>query len=312
MTVVITCYDLPAEGAGPDLHGDGHRLHRALGRPPAAFCWIDLAELDPAEAVAAVADAAGEPTALSGRYQAFHVNQVPAEPFSDDGTGSPVVFVNCMRFDPDRHDDAFAAWERINAYMVRKPGYRWHRLHRRLHEDAPFGLVNVVEWESAEAWTAAHDDGFRALTGGDLPFTAHPTLCLPVPQAARAEKHEEHAVNPIDASTRIVPAGERPTTGRVTLINSFVVPPDGDEEFHALWGQTSRYFTAQPGFVSLRLHRAVSAGAPYRWVSVAVWTDETAFRAALASEEFPTAVTRPGWERFPSTPVLFEVVTTAG
>jgi hypothetical protein len=69
--------------------------------------------------------------------------------------------------------------------MVTKPGYRWHRLHRRLDDEAPFGLVNVVEWESPQAWRAAHDDGFRRLAGGELPFTAHPTLCRPL--AAGAE-----------------------------------------------------------------------------------------------------------------------------
>jgi hypothetical protein len=93
-----------------------------------------------------------------------------------------------MRFAPDRHDEAFAAWQRVNRYMVAKPGYRWHRLHRRLDDHAPFGLVNVVEWESPEAWLAAHDEGFRALAGGDLPFTAHPTLCRPVPTVEAVDR----------------------------------------------------------------------------------------------------------------------------
>jgi heme-degrading monooxygenase HmoA len=119
-------------------------------------------------------------------------------------------------------------------------------------------------------------------------------------------------VSTTDASARAAPRGEAPTTGPVTLINSFAVAPDHDEEFRALWTRTSRYFTRQPGFVSLRLHRAVSATAPYRWVNVAVWADEAAFRAAHATDEFRRAVTQPGWERFPSTPVLFQVEATVG
>lgn len=115
----------------------------------------------------------------------------------------------------------------------------------------------------------------------------------------------------IDADARTAATGVS-TTGPVTLINSFEVAPEHDEAFHALWEQTSHYFTRQPGFRSLRLHRAVSEDAPYRWVNVARWDSEADFRAAHATEEFRTAVTAPGWEAFPSTPVLFEEVTEVG
>ena len=102
------------------------------------------------------------------------------------------------------------------------------------------------------------------------------------------------------------------TTGSVTLINSFQVAEDRDVEFHELWERTSRYFTRQPGFRSLRLHRAVSADATYRWVNVATWESEAAFRAAHATAEFREVVTAAGWQEFPSSPVLFEVVTQVG
>ena len=46
----------------------------------------------------------------------------------------------------------------------------------------------------------------------------------------------------------------------VTLMNSFLVPEGRDDEFLALWLETSEYFRAQPGFLSLRLHRAVTPG----------------------------------------------------
>jgi hypothetical protein len=187
MTTVITVYDVPADADAPPSLGAGHVRHRAAG-VPAAFGWIDLAmSLSSEQAATAVARASALPGALSGRYDAFHVNDHAAEPFDHDAQGRRVVFVNCMRFEPGQHDAAFAAWEQVNRYMVHKPGYRWHRLHRRLHDDAPFGLVNVVEWESPEAWQAAHDEGFRALTGGDLPFTAFPTLCRQTPAAETAE-----------------------------------------------------------------------------------------------------------------------------
>jgi hypothetical protein len=185
VTTVITVYDLPVDAEAPASLGLGHTLHRAVGAP-ASFGWIDLGESpSPDAAAAVVAEASGRPGALSGRYDAFHANEHPAEAFGTEGDDQAVIFVNCMRFPSERHDAAFEAWERVNRYMVRKPGYRRHRLHRRLDASAPFGLVNIVEWESPAAWQAAHDEGFRALTGGDLPFTASPTLCRAVGRSER-------------------------------------------------------------------------------------------------------------------------------
>ena len=66
----------------------------------------------------------------------------------------------------------------------------------------------------------------------------------------------------------------------VTLMNSFVVPEGRDEAFVELWTATSEYFRRQPGFLSLRLHRAVTPEAPYRYVNVARWASDAAYRAA--------------------------------
>jgi heme oxygenase (mycobilin-producing) len=115
----------------------------------------------------------------------------------------------------------------------------------------------------------------------------------------------------ISAEARIAPAGDHEATGPVTLMNRFAVLPERDDVFHALWTETSKYFMAQPGFVSLRLHRAVSSDAEYRWVNVANWESEGHFRAAHGTEEFRRVVTQPGWAEFPSSPTLFEVVTEA-
>ena len=188
MTTVITVYDVPAGGDAPAALAEGHTVHRALDAP-ASFAWIDLGEHGAPEVAAALVEAAARrPGAQSGRYEAFHVNEKAAPAYDPEQADQSVVFVNCMRFEPEDHEAAFAAWRRVNEYMVTKPGYRWHRLHRRLDDRAPFGLVNVVEWESPEAWRAAHDEGFRRLAGGDLPFTAHPTLCRPVGAGAEVAR----------------------------------------------------------------------------------------------------------------------------
>jgi heme-degrading monooxygenase HmoA len=113
----------------------------------------------------------------------------------------------------------------------------------------------------------------------------------------------------IPAEKRVAPQANRAVDGPVTLMNRFAVAPERDAEFLALWTETSKYFRAQPGFVSLRLHRALSDDAEYRWVNVANWDCEASFRAAHGTEEFRRVVTQPGWEAFPSSPMLFEVVT---
>jgi heme oxygenase (mycobilin-producing) len=93
----------------------------------------------------------------------------------------------------------------------------------------------------------------------------------------------------------------------VTLINSFVVPAGRDQEFLERWGQTSAFMRTQPGFLSLRLHRAVSAEAGFRYVNVAVWRSQREFGAAHATPEFRALVSDPAWREFPSTPALYEV-----
>jgi heme-degrading monooxygenase HmoA len=122
----------------------------------------------------------------------------------------------------------------------------------------------------------------------------------------------ERTTQQIEPEQRIAPKGAAPATGPVTLINSFQVDPSRDTEFRALWEETSRYFIARPGFVSLRLHRAVNDEAPYRWVNVAVWEREADFRAAHSTDEFRRLVTVPGWSEFHSMPTLFEVDTEIG
>ncbi len=102
--------------------------------------------------------------------------------------------------------------------------------------------------------------------------------------------------------------GAEAHAGPVTLINSFVVPEGRDDAFVELWTETSRYFRAQPGFVSLRLHRAVSADAQHRFVNVAVWESDAHYRAPHQTEEFVRLVTQDAWREFPSSPALYEVV----
>jgi heme-degrading monooxygenase HmoA len=207
MPTVISCFETGADTPPPaNLAPSAERLLVHATDSPASYGWIDIAQHDEPAAAAAVATARAA-GARSGSYAVHHIGEVPAPPYSTDGTTSSVLFVNCFVFDPSDADAALEIWRRVNAYMVNKPGYRWHRLHLRLDDDAPFGFVNLVEWESQQAWAAAHDAGFRAVAGrpDDLPFRNFPTIGTPAQRrtlraAASGERH----------------AGRRGTTTAVT------------------------------------------------------------------------------------------------
>lgn len=112
-------------------------------------------------------------------------------------------------------------------------------------------------------------------------------------------------VNPLE---RTAPPPVHPHDGPVTLVNCFVVEADRDEAFTALWADTSGFFRQQPGFVALRLHRALSPTAHYRYINVATWASAEEFRAAHATDEFRALVSQPEWAEFPASPALYEVV----
>jgi heme-degrading monooxygenase HmoA len=99
-----------------------------------------------------------------------------------------------------------------------------------------------------------------------------------------------------------------PETGPVTLINGFMVAEGRDDAFYEAWAEASLYFRAQPGFVSLQLHRAVTPDVPYRWVNVAHWESEADYQAAHRTPEFRRLLSQEKWKEFPNVPRLYEVV----
>ncbi len=106
----------------------------------------------------------------------------------------------------------------------------------------------------------------------------------------------------VDPAKRTAAAPVTPHEGPVTLINSFVVPSGREEAFAAVWTETSAYFRAQAGFVSLRMHRALSPDAQYRFVNVARWASAGEFRDAHAGDEFPPSHEPAGVGRVPEQP----------
>lgn len=76
----------------------------------------------------------------------------------------------------------------------------------------------------------------------------------------------------------------RQETGPVVLTNTFVVPEERTEEFLTLFRRQAAFMKAQPGFVSLRMHRG-TAGSRLL-MNVAVWESSGALAAAFGRPEF--------------------------
>jgi heme oxygenase (mycobilin-producing) len=90
---------------------------------------------------------------------------------------------------------------------------------------------------------------------------------------------------------------------RPVLINPFEVP-SSQEEFLQAWGIAAEYMRKQPGFVSTRLHRALTPDARFGFVNIAEWESPAHFSAAVGTEEFRRlAAGGP-----PSFPSLYQVV----
>jgi heme oxygenase (mycobilin-producing) len=89
----------------------------------------------------------------------------------------------------------------------------------------------------------------------------------------------------------------------VVLINAFEVPAGEDEAFLEGWERTRAFLSVQDGYLSTRLHRSLSPAADFRFVNVALWESEQAFRDATSQPEFRNAPVP-----FPFHASLYEVV----
>jgi heme-degrading monooxygenase HmoA len=78
----------------------------------------------------------------------------------------------------------------------------------------------------------------------------------------------------------------------VVLINAFTVPVEESERFLERWRDNARAMSGRPGFRRARMHRARHDDAKWRFVNVAEWDSEDAWREAQASPEFRAALQR--------------------
>jgi heme oxygenase (mycobilin-producing) len=67
----------------------------------------------------------------------------------------PVTLINAFEIAPEQLDTFLAGWRERAEFMSTQPGFRSFRLHRSLSPDSRFQLINVAEWDSADALQAA-------------------------------------------------------------------------------------------------------------------------------------------------------------
>ena len=95
----------------------------------------------------------------------------------------------------------------------------------------------------------------------------------------------------------------------VTWINIFDVPADRAEEFSALWHDVfAPHFSAKPGFVSYKMHRATSPDARFRFVNIAVWESAEHIKAAH-DERFRELISRPELDGITAHPGIYEIIS---
>ena len=98
----------------------------------------------------------------------------------------------------------------------------------------------------------------------------------------------------------------------VTLINVFEIRADDVDRFLEDWRQRAEFMRRQPGFRSLRLHRAVDADAQFQVINVAEWDSAEALQAAASQDFFQQSAQR-SVQEFAVTahPAIYRVVTEA-
>jgi heme oxygenase (mycobilin-producing) len=98
---------------------------------------------------------------------------------ADDNDGNrPITLINVFEIRLEDVEPFLRDWQKRAEFMARQPGFRSLRLHRALSVDARFQLVNVAEWDSAEALQAAtaQQDFQRSAQRSmrEFKMTAHP------------------------------------------------------------------------------------------------------------------------------------------
>jgi heme oxygenase (mycobilin-producing) len=94
--------------------------------------------------------------------------------------GAPITLINVFEVDPEKLETFMAGWRERAELMSKRPGFRSLRLHRAVQPDARFQVINVAQWDSADALNAAMAQqdwrGKVVQAVDELGFTANPGI----------------------------------------------------------------------------------------------------------------------------------------
>ncbi|MBO0880450.1 MAG: antibiotic biosynthesis monooxygenase [Mycobacterium sp.] len=118
-----------------------------------------------------------------------------AEVPQTDSDAGPVTLINVFEIGSDEVELFLAEWRKRAEFMTKQPGFRSLKLHRALMPDARFQLVNVAEWDSAEALHAAtaqqsFQEGAHRLMQ-EVKVTPHPAIYRVALEVAAPELSEQ-------------------------------------------------------------------------------------------------------------------------
>jgi len=104
----------------------------------------------------------------------------------------------------------------------------------------------------------------------------------------------------------ITPVNAAEGEEKVILINTFTVPVGAMEEAIDMWEKARDFLKDQPGYLSTKLHRSLTANARYQLINVAEWKNAETFKAAtkLMREE----ANLPRIKGLSSSPFLYKVI----
>ena len=180
----------------------------------------------------------------------------------------PLVLVNLFTLPAGAVDPFVAGWPASTAGLAHAPGFRGTRLHRAVSPHSRYQIVNVAQWDSAEAWQAALS-GFQP--GGERRR-----------QAEAGGFSSQPALYRVVSDTPDPRAGQADTSEPLTLINVFTLPAAAVDDFVARWPENIAAHTGAAGFRGTRLHRSLSPDAPHQLVNIAHWDSAADWEAATA------------------------------
>jgi len=91
------------------------------------------------------------------------------------------------------------------------------------------------------------------------------------------------------------------------VINPIEVPDGKEAEALAIWDKYADYFSAQPGFMGTKLHKALDPKAKFDYINIAEWRSGEDFLKALNNEKIKT-VGKGFPEDMPHYPSMYTIV----